>query len=160
LLRPGESDMADRPLMKRRSAATMDEQPPREMPQWGDDCAVAAKREAAEAKRLEARRRFLLGSGAALSALVTTSPGRVGAVAYSECTGGRCAVAEEQQSPRPHMANTQPSQPVTGHVRYRARIPAVGIVDVRFPAVLAASPSAADATVYQPHGRQLTPKLP
>jgi arylformamidase len=85
LLRPGDSDMADRPLMKRRSAATMDEQPAREMPQRGDDCAVAAHREAAEAKRLEARRRFLLGSGAALSALMTMSPGRGGAATHSEC---------------------------------------------------------------------------
>jgi hypothetical protein len=47
-----------------------------------------AHREAAEAKRLEARRGFLLGSGAALLAPVTMSPGRVGAVTYSECAAG------------------------------------------------------------------------
>ncbi|MGH6918544.1 MAG: hypothetical protein ACREJ0_12680, partial [Geminicoccaceae bacterium] len=62
------------------TALGMDEQP--------DDRAVAAHRGAAEAKRLEARRRFLLGSGAALSALVTMSPGRVGAVTYAECAAG------------------------------------------------------------------------
>ena len=66
----------------------MDEQPAREMPQRDDDCGVAAHREAAEAKRLEARRRFLLGSGGALSAMVTISPGRVGAVAHPECAAG------------------------------------------------------------------------
>jgi hypothetical protein len=38
----------------------------------------------AEAKRLEARRRFLRG-GAALAALVTVCPGRAGAVTVSEC---------------------------------------------------------------------------
>jgi arylformamidase len=37
---------------------------------------------------LEARRRFLLGSGAALPALVTVGPGRAGAVARSGCAAG------------------------------------------------------------------------
>src|SRR5215217_3623691 len=85
-----ENPMIDsRPLMKRRGAAMLDKQPAREMPRWDDDRAVAAHREAAEAKRLEARRRFVvLGSGAALSALVTMSPGRAGAVAHSECAAG------------------------------------------------------------------------
>jgi arylformamidase len=88
LLRPGEADRDDGPLKKRRSAATMSEQPTREMPQRNDDGAVAAHREAAEAKQLEARRRFLLGSGAALSALVTMSPERANAVTHSECAAG------------------------------------------------------------------------
>lgn len=61
-----------------------DDPPARERPQTDDDRAVPAPREAAEAKRREARRRFLLG-GAALSGLVTMSPGRAGAVTYSEC---------------------------------------------------------------------------
>ena len=77
-----------RPSMKRRGAATRDEQPAREMPQQDDDRAIALHREAAGAKRSEARRRFVLGGGAALSALVTISPGRAGAVALSECAAG------------------------------------------------------------------------
>ena len=72
----------------RRSAVMMDEQPAREMPQRDDDSTVAAHREAAAAKRLAARRRFLLGSGGALSAMVTISPGRAGAVAHPECAAG------------------------------------------------------------------------
>ena len=71
-----------RPLMRRRSAAMTDEQPAREMPQWDEDRAVTAHREAAKAKRSEARGQLLLGSGAALSALMTMSPGRVGAVTH------------------------------------------------------------------------------
>jgi hypothetical protein len=77
-----------RPLMKRRGAAMLDKQPAHEMPHRDDDRAVAAHREAAGAKRLEARRRFVLGGGAALSALVTMSPEGAGAVAYAECAAG------------------------------------------------------------------------
>jgi arylformamidase len=74
------------PSMKRRGAATRDKQPTREMPQQGDDDrAGAAHREAVEAEQLEARRRFLLGGGAALPALLTMGHGRAGAVAHSEC---------------------------------------------------------------------------
>ena len=66
----------------------MDEHWAREMAQRDDDCAVAAHQDAAEAKRLEARRRFLLGSGGALSAMVTISSGRAGAGGHSGCAAG------------------------------------------------------------------------
>jgi hypothetical protein len=61
------------------------EQPERDSPETGDAAPRPISRDPAEAKRLEARRRFLLGGGAAISALVTMSPGRLGAVTYSEC---------------------------------------------------------------------------
>ena len=70
--------------MKQSSAAMTDEQPPRASPQEADHDAVAAREAAAEAKRLEARRRFLLGGAAAVSNLVTA--GRAGAQAtWSDC---------------------------------------------------------------------------
>ena len=62
-----------------------DEQPARELPESGEESRVPIPQDPAEVKRLAARRRFLLGGGAALSTLVTMSPGRVGAVTYSEC---------------------------------------------------------------------------
>jgi hypothetical protein len=49
---------------------------------------LAVDRAAAEARPEKARRRFLLGSGAALSALVTISRARAGAVPDSECAAG------------------------------------------------------------------------
>jgi hypothetical protein len=71
--------------MKRSSAMTRGEQPERDSPEAGDAAPRPISQDPAEAKRLEARRRFLLGGGAAISALVTMSPGRLGAVTYSEC---------------------------------------------------------------------------
>jgi hypothetical protein len=62
-----------------------DEQPARDLPESGGESRVPIPQDPAEVKRLAARRRFLLGGGAALSTLVTMSPGRVGAVTYSEC---------------------------------------------------------------------------
>jgi hypothetical protein len=62
-----------------------DKQAQEEVPgKQGDACAPPPEH-SAEAKRLEARRRFLRGGGAALSTLVTMSPGRLGAVTVSEC---------------------------------------------------------------------------
>jgi hypothetical protein len=62
-----------------------DEQPARDLPDRGGESRASISQDPAEAKRLAARRRFLLGGGAALSTLVTMSPGKVGAVTYSEC---------------------------------------------------------------------------
>jgi hypothetical protein len=61
-----------------------DEQPARDLPDRDGESRASISQDPAEAKRLAARRRFLVG-GAALSTLVTMSPGRVGAVTYSEC---------------------------------------------------------------------------
>ena len=62
-----------------------DKQPQEEVPGRHGDACTAPSENSAEAKRLEARRRFLRGGGAALSTLVTMSPGRLGAVTVSEC---------------------------------------------------------------------------
>jgi hypothetical protein len=59
------------------------EQPARELRQGEADSAGATPRDAAEAKRLEARRRFLLGGATAVSVLVTVSRAR--ALTFSEC---------------------------------------------------------------------------
>ena len=60
-----------------------DEQPARARPQRDDDRRAPAPRGGAEAKRLEARRRFLLGGAAAISVVVT--PQRGSAVTWTEC---------------------------------------------------------------------------
>jgi hypothetical protein len=62
-----------------------DKQPQEEVPGTHGDARTATPEHSAETKRLEARRRFLRGGGAALSTLVTMSPGRLGAVTVSEC---------------------------------------------------------------------------
>jgi hypothetical protein len=60
-------------------------QPQEEVPGRHGDAGPPTPDLSAEAKRLEARRRFLRGGGAALSTLVTMSPGRLGAVTVSDC---------------------------------------------------------------------------
>jgi hypothetical protein len=60
-----------------------DEQPARELPQNADDRSVPAPDVAAEGKRLEARRRFLLGGATAISVLVTAKRGS--ALTWTEC---------------------------------------------------------------------------
>jgi hypothetical protein len=67
------------------SAMMRGEQPERDPRDRGEAAPRPIFQDPAEAKRLEARRRLLLGGGAAISALVTMSPGRLGAVTYSEC---------------------------------------------------------------------------
>jgi hypothetical protein len=62
-----------------------DKQPQEELPERRGDACTATSQNSAEAKRLEARRRFLRGGAAALSTLITMSPGRLGAVTVSEC---------------------------------------------------------------------------
>jgi hypothetical protein len=62
-----------------------DKQPQEELPERRGDAGTATSENPAEAKRLEARRCFLRGGAAALSTLVTMSPGRLGAVTVSEC---------------------------------------------------------------------------
>jgi hypothetical protein len=69
--------------MNQSSAAMANEQPTREIRQKDDDRPAPAPREAAEAKRLEARRRFLLGGTTAVSVLVTAKRGS--AVTWTEC---------------------------------------------------------------------------
>ena len=59
------------------------EQPEREVRQGEADSAGATLRDSAEAKRLEARRRFLLGGATVVSVLVTVSRAR--AFTFSEC---------------------------------------------------------------------------
>ena len=59
------------------------EQPKRVSRRGEADSAGATARDAAETKRLEARRRFLLGGATAVSVLVTVSRAR--AFTFSEC---------------------------------------------------------------------------
>jgi hypothetical protein len=54
-------------------------------PQRSGKACASRPADASETRRLEARRRFLRGGGAALSSLVTMSPARLGAVTVSEC---------------------------------------------------------------------------
>lgn len=61
------------------------EQPRQDVPDRDGGACAPTPEQAAEIKRLAARRRFLRSGGAALSALVTMSPGRLGAVTWSEC---------------------------------------------------------------------------
>jgi hypothetical protein len=61
------------------------DQPRRDIPERDGGARAPTPEQAAEVKRLAARRRFLRGGGAALSALVTMSPGRLGAVTVSHC---------------------------------------------------------------------------
>ena len=72
-------------MMKQSSAKMRDEQPERDRPEGDEAPPSPISQDPSEAKRLEARRRFLLGGGIALTALVTVSPGRVGAITVSEC---------------------------------------------------------------------------
>jgi hypothetical protein len=84
LLRARDFDKVTEQLMNRQSSAVMtDEQPARDLSQGEDDSIGAAPRHAAEAKRLEARRRFLLGGTTVGSMLVTVS--RAKAFTFSEC---------------------------------------------------------------------------
>jgi len=62
---------------------TTDAQPLRDCRNDANDSAVVTPRDAAEVKRLEARRRFLLGGATAVSALVTVS--RAEAFTFSDC---------------------------------------------------------------------------
>jgi hypothetical protein len=59
------------------------EQPERELRPGEADSAGATPRDSAEAKRLEARRRFLLGGATVVSVLMTVSRAR--AFTFSEC---------------------------------------------------------------------------
>jgi hypothetical protein len=61
------------------------EQPRQDISERDGGAGARPPDQAAEIKRLEARRRFLRGGGAAFSALVTMSPGRLGAVTVSDC---------------------------------------------------------------------------
>jgi hypothetical protein len=71
-------------LTNRQSSAAMTYEQPTRDPRPGDaDSAGGTPRDAAEAKRLEARRRFLLGGATAASVLVTVSRAR--AFSFSEC---------------------------------------------------------------------------
>jgi hypothetical protein len=70
--------------MNRRSSAAMtDEQPVRDLRLGEANWAGAEPCDAAEIKRLEARRRFLLGGATAASVLATVSRAR--AFTFSEC---------------------------------------------------------------------------
>jgi hypothetical protein len=76
---------AERGKVHASGAGMSYDQSGQDVPERDGGARASTPEQATEIKRLAARRRFLRSGGAALSALVTMSPGRLGAVTWSEC---------------------------------------------------------------------------